>query len=1228
MAALILKYSSARSRFTSIRPHAFFAGLKRAALISHLRRREPRWLRGTVLLMAFVFACCFVLTAQVSVLGVQSQIVGPWSGPVGVVSDTNGNIYVAQFTAGPILKIDAQTHAVSTFLTTANGTPLSRPQQMAIDSSNNLYIADSDNSRIVVYSISNGSVTAVYSTPALPFVVSLDASKNIWVGGISDENGYVAEIPAGSMTGTSAVMKIMTGLSNPKGITFDSSGNLYVSDGTLNKVFKYAGPSFSGTPTVFISGLNGPAEILFDASNNLDITEVGGNALFRYLAPGYTTAIQVTTGADEPEGVAVDPNGNLFVTAFGNSEVLEISNSGSFGQVNVGSSQTLAVNFAVSADTTVSSFKVVDQGLMSQEFNEQIPDLNDNLCFTGSDLDASKTCSINVTFTPHFPGIRYGAVEAKGIEGNVLATVFINGTGLAPLAGFSPGTVSVLNVSGVTPALNGPRRPVFDPLGNLYVIDLGSNRLLKIAPSGAATVVTTPGVSLSSPNAVTLDGEGNLYIANGIGRVVEVNAAGVASVLNNNDLTVGDIGIAVDGSGNVYTADNENNRIVEYPGGGPAKVVSISGETLSGPAGVAIDGSGNLFIADANNNRVVEISPGGAASVVNLGSLTLSDPRAITLDASGNLYVSDSGNNRMVEIPAPSSGNPAIVLSTGPSLTLSAPVGAAVSGAGVLYIMDAGNNRIVVSNQGMAPSLSFMSTNVGAESSDSPQSLSLLNLGNAPLSFLAPPSLSTSFTLDHSTTCPTDSLAANGSCIFGVEFIPTVAGPIPGSLVLTDNSLGGAGSTQAISLNGTGVQILSFAPIATQTFGNPSFTVSATSASSAAVAYTVVSGPATIMNSLVTLTGAGTVTLRASQAATGNDTAATATTSFTVSPATPTLSFAPIATQIFGNSPFTVSANSASSAAVTYTVVSGPATIMDSLLTLTGAGTVMLRASQAATGNDTAATATTSFTVSPATPTLSFAPIATQIYGNPPFAVSATSTSSAAVAYSVVSGPATITGNLVTLTGAGTVVLTASQAASGTYAAAMATTSFTVTTPESAFTVASSSNPSSTASSTVMPGGSATYDLTMTPGASSTYPNALRLSVSGLPAGSTAILSPSMIPAGSGPTSFTLTVQTGDGQTARNERSAPGSPVAPVALGLLLLPFASMKRVRRRLRQMPGLPVVLLAAALSLGAMVGLSGCGANGFFNQVAKNYTVTVTATDVVTGAQKSTNVILTVQ
>jgi hypothetical protein len=84
-----------------------------------------------------------------------------------------------------------------------------------------------------------------------------------------------------------------------------------------------------------------------------------------------------------------------------------------------------------------------------------------------------------------------------------------------------------------------------------------------------------------------------------------------------------------------------------------------------------------------------------------------------------------------------------------------------------------------------------------------------------------------------------------------------------------------------------------------------------------------------------------------------------------------------------------------------------------------------------------------------------------------------------------------------------------------------------------------------------------------------------------------------------------------------------------MALALLLLPIAGIKPVRRRLRNMPGLPVVLAAAALSLGSMVCLSGCDSSGgFFNQAATHYTVVLTATDTVTGAHSSTNVTLTVQ
>jgi RHS repeat-associated protein len=237
---------------------------------------------------------------------------------------------------------------------------------------------------------------------------------------------------------------------------------------------------------------------------------------------------------------------------------------------------------------------------------------------------------------------------------------------------------------------------------------------------------------------------------------------------------------------------------------------------------------------------------------------------------------------------------------------------------------------------------------------------------------------------------------------------------------------------------------LIFTAIATKTYGVSSFTVSASSASTGAITYSVNSGPATISGSTVTITGAGTVVLGASQAATTNYTAATASTSFTVRPATPTLSFTAIATQTYGVSPFTVSASSASTGAITYSVTSGPATISGSTVTITGAGTVVLGASQAATTNYTAGTATTGFTVSPATPTLSFTAIAAKTYGVSPFTVSASSASTGAITYSVTSGPATISGSTVTITGAGTVVLGASQAATTNYTAATASTSFTV----------------------------------------------------------------------------------------------------------------------------------------------------------------------------------------
>ncbi len=88
------------------------------------------------------------------------------------------------------------------------------------------------------------------------------------------------------------------------------------------------------------------------------------------------------------------------------------------------------------------------------------------------------------------------------------------------------------------------------------------------------------------------------------------------------------------------------------------------------------------------------------------------------------------------------------------------------------------------------------------------------------------------------------------------------------------------------------------------------------------------------------------------------------------SPGAPSLSFTAIPSQTYGVAPLTAAATSNSTGAITYSVVSGPATISGSTVTIAGVGTVTLQASQAATTNYTAATATTSFSVAGETPNL------------------------------------------------------------------------------------------------------------------------------------------------------------------------------------------------------------------------------------------------------------------
>lgn len=157
-----------------------------------------------------------------------------------------------------------------------------------------------------------------------------------------------------------------------------------------------------------------------------------------------------------------------------------------------------------------------------------------------------------------------------------------------------------------------------------------------------------------------------------------------------------------------------------------------------------------------------------------------------------------------------------------------------------------------------------------------------------------------------------------------------------------------------------------------------------------------------------------------------------------------TMQFA-VPNHTYGDGPFQVAATSNSNAPIAYSVISGPAAVDSSNnVTLSGAGTVTMQAVQAAGENYTGTSQQTSFNVAPAVNTLQIAPIPDHVSTDLPFMVYASSNSPEPITFSVVSGPATISGNRVSVTGSGQVVIGATQPADTNYAAGSTTTSFNV----------------------------------------------------------------------------------------------------------------------------------------------------------------------------------------
>src|ERR1051326_3224915 len=232
-----------------------------------------------------------------------------------------------------------------------------------------------------------------------------------------------------------------------------------------------------------------------------------------------------------------------------------------------------------------------------------------------------------------------------------------------------------------------------DGAGNLYVADTQNHRLRRISASGEIATVAGTGEGINTTGTGPRNGDG--------GRAIAAQLGTNGSYFN----------IAVDGIGNVYIADPGLNRVRKITLDGVINTIAGTGNrgfsgdgglattaNLAGPSDVAVDSNGNLFIADNGNNRVRKVTPDGTISTI----FDRGTPYGLTLDSQDNLYIADSAQHRVSKM-APD-GTLSIVAGTtrgysgdgGSELSaqLDSPSAVAVDGAGNVFVSDSQNHRI------------------------------------------------------------------------------------------------------------------------------------------------------------------------------------------------------------------------------------------------------------------------------------------------------------------------------------------------------------------------------------------------------------------------------------------------------------------------------------------------------------------------------------------------------
>lgn len=672
-----------------------------------------------------------------------------FNNPFGVAVDRFGNIYVADTDNHTIRRVTSA--GVVTTLAgapgqagDANGTGgaarFNYPLGLAVDSTGNLYVADTSN-HVIRKVTGTGVVTTLAGSPGQagstdgtgtaarfigPIGVAVDSAGVVYVGDTSNQTirkvtgagavttlaGSTGEAGGADGSGSSARFRL------PRGLAVDAAGNAYVSDSGNHTIRKIAAngwvSTFAGTSgraggtdgTSGASRFENPVDLAVDRSGNVYVVE-GAELIYKVAPGGQVTVFAGSEGQtgiingigaaarfDRLRAVAVDSSDNVYVVETGIPIIRKVTQEGVVTTVASGAPLNNIFGVTVDSDGTI--------------------------------YGSNRGSVIRITSSGAKTTLA-GEVEQIGSQ---------DGTGSA--ARF---------------AAFGPHALALDNGGNIVVADAGNHTVRKVTPAGVVTTLaglggqsgfvngTGSAARFNSPTGVTVDRDGNIYVADSSNHVIrKMSPAGVVTTFAG---TAGSTGsadgqgaaarflrpgkVAIDRADNIYVADMGNYTIRKItPAGTVTTLAGTAGQRRNSdlssgkarfnlPRGVALDEAGNVYVADSANHIIRKVNPGGVVTTLagTVGVSGRSDgagaaarffsPYGVAVDKAGNVFVADTNNHAIRKV------SPAGVVTTlaggggrgsggedgaGNVARFNQPSSVAVDGAGNVYVCDKENYSI------------------------------------------------------------------------------------------------------------------------------------------------------------------------------------------------------------------------------------------------------------------------------------------------------------------------------------------------------------------------------------------------------------------------------------------------------------------------------------------------------------------------------------------------------